>query len=226
MVYPPQPMADPASPQMWNMPVLGSPPAWSTHGLGSPSAHDFSDAHHHAHLAQFGAAAQLADNAALEAAHQKVMLQSPQAQPQHGEGPQPSSPQGQAQVAFNPGPPIQMVPDGHGPDGCNLFVFHIPNEMSNLDLFNAFTAFGSVISARIMVDNDSGRSRGFGFVSFDNPASAADAIDKMNGLQIGKKRLKVAKWACVCPNKAGWWRSISRLGLYGADGHRFQSPVR
>jgi RNA recognition motif-containing protein len=37
----------------------------------------------------------------------------------------------------------------------------------------------------------SGRSRGFGFVSFDNPASAIEAISRMNGLQIGKKRLKV-----------------------------------
>mmetsp|Transcript_15093 Transcript_15093/g.19579 ORF Transcript_15093/g.19579 Transcript_15093/m.19579 type:complete len:390 (-) Transcript_15093:305-1474(-) len=95
------------------------------------------------------------------------------------------------QSLYHPGPPIQMVPDGHGPEGCNLFIFHIPNEMSNLDLFNFFSPYGNVISARIMVDNDSGRSRGFGFVSFDHPASANNAIIHMNGLQIGKKRLKV-----------------------------------
>jgi hypothetical protein len=90
-----------------------------------------------------------------------------------------------------PGPPIQMVPDGHGPEGCNLFIFHIPNEMTNLDLFNFFSPFGNVISARIMVDNENGRSRGFGFVSFDSPRSATDAIVHMNGLQVGNKRLKV-----------------------------------
>jgi hypothetical protein len=97
----------------------------------------------------------------------------------------------QQQPIHQPGPPIQMVPDGHGPEGCNLFVFHIPNEMTNLDLFNFFSPFGNVISARIMVDNDTGRSRGFGFVSFDNVVSAEEAILHMNGLQIGKKRLKV-----------------------------------
>lgn len=85
----------------------------------------------------------------------------------------------------SPGPPIQLNADGHGPEGsfqasfpsnyslalimhteyntgCNLFVFHIPNEMTNVDLFNQFSPFGNVISARIMVDNDTGRSRGFG----------------------------------------------------------------
>lgn len=92
---------------------------------------------------------------------------------------------------FQPGPPIQMVADGLGPDGCNLFIFHVPNEMTNLDLFNIFSPFGTVISARIMVDNDTGRSRGFGFVSFDDPTSASDAILQMNRLQIGNKRLKV-----------------------------------
>lgn len=42
-----------------------------------------------------------------------------------------------------------------------------------------------------MIDNSTGRSRGFGFVSFDHHASAGNAIFRMNGLQIGNKRLKV-----------------------------------
>lgn len=42
-----------------------------------------------------------------------------------------------------------------------------------------------------MIDNGTGRSRGFGFVSFDHHASAENAIFRMNGLQIGNKRLKV-----------------------------------
>lgn len=49
-----------------------------------------------------------------------------------------------------------------GPPGCNLFVFHIPNDMTNQDLFNYFATFGNVISARIMVEKETGRSRGFG----------------------------------------------------------------
>jgi RNA recognition motif-containing protein len=85
----------------------------------------------------------------------------------------------------------QLAGENHGPDGCNLFVFHIPNEMTNLDLFNYFSPFGNVISARIMVDTGTGRSRGFGFVSYDDSSSANQAIGQMNGLQLGKKRLKV-----------------------------------
>ena len=42
-----------------------------------------------------------------------------------------------------------------------------------------------------MVENETGRSRGFGFVSFDNRRSADVAINAMNGYQIGRKRLKV-----------------------------------
>ena len=42
-----------------------------------------------------------------------------------------------------------------------------------------------------MVENETGRSRGFGFVSFDNRVSAENAINAMNGYQIGRKRLKV-----------------------------------
>ncbi|KAE9339433.1 hypothetical protein PR003_g11017 [Phytophthora rubi] len=90
-----------------------------------------------------------------------------------------------------PGPPIQTTESGQGPPGCNLFVFHIPNDMTNQDLFNYFATFGNVISARIMVEKETGRSRGFGFVSYDNDASAEAAITGMNGFQVGRKRLKV-----------------------------------
>ncbi|CAH0475814.1 unnamed protein product [Peronospora belbahrii] len=90
-----------------------------------------------------------------------------------------------------PGPPIQTTESGQGPPGCNLFVFHIPNDMTNQDLFNYFATFGNVISARIMVEKETGRSRGFGFVSYDNASSADAAIKGMNGFQVGRKRLKV-----------------------------------
>jgi len=54
-----------------------------------------------------------------------------------------------------------------------------------------FSTFGQVISARIMVDKVTGRSRGFGFVSYNNPDSALQAIKAMNGFVVGHKRLKV-----------------------------------
>lgn len=97
----------------------------------------------------------------------------------------------QASAEDGPGAPIQLFPHGYGPQGCNLFVFHIPNDMTNFHLFHLFSPFGVVTSARIMIDHTTGRSRGFGFVSFDNTASAQLAVASLNGFQIGKKRLKV-----------------------------------
>ncbi|KAG5175210.1 hypothetical protein JKP88DRAFT_203737 [Tribonema minus] len=94
-------------------------------------------------------------------------------------------------LGLTPGAPIQTTKDLQGPDGCNLFVFHIPNDMTNNDLYALFSDYGEVISARIMVDKVSGRSRGFGFVSFSTRASAEAAIKGMNGFHIGHKRLKV-----------------------------------
>lgn len=99
--------------------------------------------------------------------------------------------QNQPYVSHFPGPPIQTAKNCHGPDGCNLFIFHIPNDLTNMDLYNLFLPFGTVISARIMVEHETGRSRGFGFVSYDSRDSADAAIQQMNGFQIGRKRLKV-----------------------------------
>jgi hypothetical protein len=84
----------------------------------------------------------------------------------------------------SPGPPIQLMPSSKGPDGANLFVFHIPNHFSNADLWNLFRPYGNVVSVRIMVEKDTGRSRGFGFVSFDIPESAALAIKHLNGYAV------------------------------------------
>lgn len=91
----------------------------------------------------------------------------------------------------SPGPPIQTTSSNKGPDGANLFIFHIPNHFTNLDMYQLFCPYGNLLSVRIMVEKDSGRSRGFGFVSYDNSDAAALAIKELNGFAIGNKRLKV-----------------------------------
>jgi hypothetical protein len=87
--------------------------------------------------------------------------------------------------ATTPGPPIQTAQNNKGPDGANLFIFHIPNHFTNLDMWHLFCHYGNLLSVRIMVEKDTGRSRGFGFVSYDSPDAAAMAIKELNGFVVG-----------------------------------------
>jgi RNA recognition motif-containing protein len=65
---------------------------------------------------------------------------------------------------MSPGPPIQRAQTANGPPGANLFIFHIPNDMTNDSLEQLFSPYGIVLSARIMIERETGRSRGFGYV--------------------------------------------------------------
>jgi RNA recognition motif-containing protein len=87
-------------------------------------------------------------------------------------------------AATSPGPPIQTTNSNKGPDGANLFIFHIPNHFTNVDMYQLFCPFGNLLSVRIMVEKNTGRSRGFGFVSYDSPESAALAIKELNGYPV------------------------------------------
>ena len=105
-------------------------------------------------------------------------------------------PMSQHYPAALPGPPIRTTASKKvhkGPGGANLFIFHIPNQFTNLDMYRLFCQYGNVLSVRIMVEKDTGRSRGFGFVSYDSPDSAALAIDELNGFAVSFQSVEVTE---------------------------------
>ncbi len=71
-----------------------------------------------------------------------------------------------------------------------IFVGNLPFSTTEQDLRDMFAPYGSVQSAKIVTDRDSGQSRGFGFVEMPN-FEAARAIESLNGKSIGGRPLRV-----------------------------------
>lgn len=72
-----------------------------------------------------------------------------------------------------------------------LYVGNLSFNTTENDLHDAFAAHGTVIEANLMVDRESGRPRGFGFVTMGTPEEAQKAIDALNGATLGGRPLTV-----------------------------------
>jgi len=75
--------------------------------------------------------------------------------------------------------------------GNKLYVGNLPYSFRDDDLQQAFAAHGTVTSAKVMMERDTGRSKGFGFVEMGDDAQAQTAINAMNGQQFGGRGLVV-----------------------------------
>ena len=73
----------------------------------------------------------------------------------------------------------------------NIYVGNLSYGMSEEELRDAFSAFGEVSSVKILMDRETGRSRGFGFVEMPNNAEATTAIAQLNGKDLGGRPLRI-----------------------------------
>ena len=95
--------------------------------------------------------------------------------------------------------------------GNKLYVGNLPYSFRDQDLEQAFSAHGTVNSAKVMMERDTGRSKGFGFVEMGSDAEAQAAIQAMNGQQVGGRGIVVNEARPMEPRPP-------RSGGYGGGG--------
>ena len=86
----------------------------------------------------------------------------------------------------------------------NIYVGNLPYSFRDSDMEQAFSQFGTVTSAKVMMERDTGRSKGFGFVEMSSPAEAQAAIQGMNGQQHGGRALVVNEARPMEPRSGGF----------------------
>lgn len=100
-----------------------------------------------------------------------------------------------------------------------IFVAGLPYDLDDAELEEIFEKFGKVISAKVAMDRETGKSKGFGFVDMPNSIEAKDAIESMNDISLGKKPLVVKEAeernAVARP---GMNRSPNTNGVYNKPG--------
>jgi len=75
----------------------------------------------------------------------------------------------------------------------NIYVGNLPYSTTDEDLNNLFNAYGAVSSAKVIIDRQSGRSKGFGFVEMDDDNNGSAAIDELNGKDFNGRSLRVSE---------------------------------
>jgi RNA recognition motif-containing protein len=72
-----------------------------------------------------------------------------------------------------------------------IFVTGLPYDLDDAELMEIFEKFGTITSAKVAIDKETGKSRGFGFVEMPDRAEGLEAIESLNDISLGKKPLVV-----------------------------------
>jgi cold-inducible RNA-binding protein len=106
--------------------------------------------------------------------------------------------------------------------GNKLYVGNLPYSVRDEDLQQSFGQFGSVTSAKVMMERDTGRSKGFGFVEMGSDAEAQAAINGMNGQSLGGRSVVVneARPMEARPPRSSGFGGGGGGGGYGGGGGR------
>jgi RNA recognition motif-containing protein len=109
----------------------------------------------------------------------------------------------------------------------NLFVAGLPYDLDDDELMEIFEKFGEVKSAKVAIDKETGKSRGFAFVDMPNETEAKDAIENLNDISLGKKPLVVkAAEDRGGPKGGGGYNSGGGGGGYNSGGGGFNRDRR
>ncbi|MEJ8813458.1 RNA-binding protein [Variovorax ureilyticus] len=101
--------------------------------------------------------------------------------------------------------------------GKKLYVGNLAYSVRDNDLEQAFGQYGAVASAKVMMERDTDRSKGFGFVEMGTDAEALAAIEGLNGRSLGGRNLTVNEARPMEPRSGGGYGG-GRSGGYGGGG--------
>jgi RNA recognition motif-containing protein len=87
--------------------------------------------------------------------------------------------------------------------GKKLFVGNLPYSATDEILQETFAQIGSVVSAKVIMDRDTGRSKGFGFVEMSSDAEASEAIERFNGVDFQGRPMTVSEAKPMAPREGG-----------------------
>jgi RNA recognition motif-containing protein len=102
--------------------------------------------------------------------------------------------------------------------GRKIYVGNLPFSVNDSSLQNMFSPYGTVDSAKIIIDRDSGRSKGFGFVEMSTDQAAQEAISKLNGTEIDGRAITVNEARPQEPRSGGGGGGGGRGGFGGGGG--------